>query len=349
MFSNIVIMFINLINKLIPKVKQRVVISTFPDYDDMTRAIVEEESVTILLGDRYSKKPLWLPESVNTVQKKSLIGLWYLVTSSKIYFTHGLYRGFKTVNSNKQLVINLWHGMPIKNIGFLDGKREVPDFHIVYSSSEFFCPILAKAFNVDIERVLISKLPRNKILCRGAHNKSLLFLKEKYSKVIVWLPTYRKSTFGDVRTDSENSEALILNDLNLHDLNIELIKNKALLIIKPHPMALRCKVLASLNFSNILVINEDWLVSRNATLYELLSYSSELWTDFSSVAIDYMSTGKTIKFIIPDFDSYKSNRGFTFDIGAVPLPGETIQTHTELLQSLKENKKIAYNSHVFLK
>ena len=55
----------NLINFLTPK-KNKIVISSFPDFDDMTRGIVPliSNRVVIILCDAKSQKPSWLPKHI---------------------------------------------------------------------------------------------------------------------------------------------------------------------------------------------------------------------------------------------------------------------------------------------
>ena len=90
-----------------------------------------------------------------------------------------------------------------------------------------------------------------------------------------------------------------------------------------------------IELSNVKIINEAWLSDKDTTLYELLSISDALWTDYSSVFVDYLVTDKPILFIMPDFYSYKGKRGFTFEIEDEKLPGYTITEQDSLFDKLK--------------
>lgn len=339
MIYNLVGWVINLFNEYIPKSKGIVSISTFPDYDDMCRGVLEVQGgrVIVLLQNKYAQKPFWVPVNVKGVKKNSIVGLYYLFRSSKIYYTHGIFGFFKVIDENKQLVINLWHGMPIKNIGYLDGKSIVSNFHYVLSSSPFFVSIISKAFGVRKDKVLIDTLPRNKILLRKSNNKKLSKIKSKYKKIHIWLPTYRKSSVGDIRNDGNSSSIFGFDGLNLELLNNALVDTESLLIVKPHPMALQVKSFYE-KLSNIIIINENWLYEHELTLYELLSTVDTLWTDFSSVFIDFLLVNKPIIFVIPDFNQYKNNRGFTFPLNREMLPGPVIESKEELISYLKLNR-----------
>jgi CDP-glycerol glycerophosphotransferase (TagB/SpsB family) len=326
---------LNLLNRLIPKKGERIIISSFPDFDDMTRAILEKESVIVLLGQKRSKKPKWLPSNVRFFYKYSLKGLWLFLTASKIYYTHGMYRGFKKVSESKQLVINLWHGMPLKKIGLLDGKGVICDAHYVYCSSEFFAPVICSSFGIWRDQLIIDTLPRNRILLRQSDNNYLSSLTAKYERIIVWLPTYRKSNAGDIRSDgsSENSSVFGFEGLDSEKLDLILANKNNLVIVKPHPMAVFTST--NMTLKNIKVIDESWLYAKGVTLYELLSISDELWTDFSSVYVDYELTGKKILFTATDLEEMKLGRGLNFDIDEINLPGPLVQTNFELLDYIR--------------
>lgn len=348
MFEIIGLLF-NLLNKVIPK-RNKVVISSFPDYEDMTRGVISqllETEVIVLLTSANSKAPIWLPAHVKSCPKNSLKGAWHILTSSEIYYTHGLFSFFNKINKSKQVVINMWHGMPLKNIGLLDGKTNVPDSHYLYSTSVFFQDIMARSFGKISEDVLISGLPRNNILTQTVTNPTLNVLKEQYEKIYVWLPTYRKSNVGDVRIDGASSSLYGFDDFDIENLNRIMEEQNTLVIIKPHPMA----VVGSYNadLTNVKLINEEWLFINGMTLYELLAASDMLWTDFSSVFVDYLLTKKTILFLIPDFDEYKKNRGLTFDINETKLPGVVFFDENSFIAYLKsnENKKGDRGEQIF--
>lgn len=325
-------------NLIIPKFKFKTCIVAYPDLDDMTRGlvphIIKTDNCYILTSSNYTgKRPVWLPGNVNVVRKTSILGLWHLLTCSKIYFTHGIFSFFKKISRNRQSVINVWHGMPLKSIGLLDGKKSVPDCHTVYSTSEFFAPIMAKA--LGCEDVRVCGLPRNDLLSMG-NDLSQTSYKKKIKYSIIWLPTYRVSKVGDVRIDGSNSSLLPFDDLDITYINDVLKELNAVLYIKPHPMALTMsKPMLKDDINNLKIINDEWLEQEGFTLYEMLSQSDMLWTDFSSVFIDYLITNKPVKFIISDFEEYKNNRGFTYSLNEHPLPGQVITSKKEFYAMLK--------------
>ena len=332
---------LNLLNVILFK-KKRTSIISFPDFDDQTRGILNHldghEVVILTSGDR-EKRPGWVNEGILIIRKNSILGIWMLLTSNQIFFTHGIFEGFKKIAYSRQKLINMWHGMPLKNVGFLDNKSgPLPDFHYAYSTSPFFQKIMSKVFDKKLCEILISGLPRNDILTTSVVNPTLIKCKKEYDSVYVWLPTFRKSNIGDIRDDGSTTSIYCFDDFNVDKLNEILKKKNSLVIIKPHPMAVLDKV--SDGYSNIMLINENWLFANEMSLYELLGASDMLWTDFSSVFVDYLLTKKPILFLAPDLESYKNNRGFTFDLSQTELPGEIITVERELFEFLNSEQKL---------
>ncbi|MDA9297887.1 CDP-glycerol glycerophosphotransferase family protein [Pseudomonadales bacterium] len=338
-----------LLNCCVPKTSGKIIFNGFPDFEDMLRGLLPylDGNIIVLVKEPNLVRPNWLPLQVEIVQKHSFMGFWHILTSAEIYYTHGLFSFFRTISSEKQFVVNLWHGMGLKNVGLLDGKKNMPQSHKTICTSPFFQKVQAETFGMNLEDVLICGLPRNDILNKKTANTELIRIREKYSKCYVWLPTYRKSGVGDIRIDGDTSSVFCFDDFDYIRLNILLVEKNEVLIIKPHPMAVLDKFNEEL--SNIKIISESWLTKNSTTLYELLSVSDSLWTDYSSVFVDYLVTDKPIVFIAPDLELYKKSRGFSFDINEIQLPGISITTQDEFFDlafkppsqgSIKMNKEI---------
>ena len=65
---------------------------------------------------RYNKLIANYTESTNylIIRKKSFLGVYYFCKSKYVFFTHGLFNDIDI--SKRQVNINLWHGMPLKNL-----------------------------------------------------------------------------------------------------------------------------------------------------------------------------------------------------------------------------------------
>lgn len=326
-------LLINALNYLLPKFKGREVFIGYPDYDDMLRGLtlVKPEGLIVLISSNSVKRPLWLPNNYKVINKKSLLGMYYLLTSTKVYFTHGIYQGFKALPRERQYLFNLWHGMPLKKIGKIDNNTIIQESHSILSTSEYFRGIISKAFGVLPSEVQVLGLPRNLLLENKQRSEELEYMFSSFKKIYLWLPTYRKSIKGDVRKDGDSDNILGSDDYCLKEINEKLSQDNCLLIIKPHPMAGYSSY--EDNLSSIVIINEEWLVERSATLYQLMSYTDLLITDYSSVIFDYMITNKKILLTNNDVEQYHGNRGFIFSPEEIGLP--TVSNTGALIEALR--------------
>lgn len=301
---------------IIPKDSRKIVVHAYPNYDDTVRAIVghiDQVNMNvrlIILTDGVVSVPEWANKKfVHHFAKLSVWGVWFYLRSKYIFFTHGLFSVLKL--NSQQVVVNLWHGMPIKAIGLLDkNNRSTPRFNYTIATSRVFAKTVAQSFGVNSKQVIEVGLPRMDILRKEVVNPKLLSLTRKYSKVLVWLPTYRRSVFGDFRVDGDDSLGVYgLTDFDESDFIKVLEELDVLVIVKPHPMSIEAGMpIVYDSDSRLRLINEEWLQRNDLTLYELLSASDGLITDVSSVYVDYKVLARPIIIVFQDEESYLSDR-----------------------------------------
>lgn len=277
----------------------------------------------------------------NIVLKKSFEGILAFLSAKYVVSTHGY---FPSVSLNKkQKDINLWHGMPFKRIGLMleetsDAKygneQFATDFGI--ATSDVFQDIMSRSFGVDRNRIHITGQPCNDALVCKTNVLCKLGITKKYEKVLVWLPTYRKSVVGVKREDGKSDAfgVAVVMQHHFEELNRILHEKNYLLIIKPHPMDAICS-LKFMESEYIKVYQNSDLAEQYIQLYELLAESDLLLTDYSSVFIDYMITNKPIAFVCDDLDQYGNNRGFTFENPRSYMPGALLTCPEELFVYLK--------------
>ncbi|MBV4425513.1 CDP-glycerol glycerophosphotransferase family protein [Clostridium tyrobutyricum] len=343
-----IIKICRLINMILKKKKNKICFCSFPDFSDNCMAIfnyiIEKKLIKyeiIWLVDNY-----YVPDSINllkeifkikVIKKNSILGVYNYMTSKYIFYTHGLFKGVECLN--KQIVINLWHGMPLKNIEYLDNKTksEVPKFTYTIATSVKFQDILSKAFCVDKNNVLITGSPRNDKINEFKNILSKLNIEaNKCDKKILWMPTYRKSIIGELRTDGNYSlgKLPLLNNEELKELNKYLKNNNDFLIIKLHPM----DKLQEDDFdilSNIKIITKKHFENIGEQLYSIFQEVDALITDYSSVYFDFLLLDKPIGFIMDDLSKYKNNRGFVFKDIYDWIPGPIINELDQLYEFIE--------------
>ena len=272
-------------------------------------------------------------QGYNCSYKWSIKTLWLVLRAQIFFISHKVGDIFPVV-PKRGIVINLWHGTPIKKIGF-DSLREsiwINDFKktgrkMPYDRWDYF--IAASPNTTFIFREAM-QLPNNKIKSLGQPRTDAIYsnlgndtiqskifkkikLTEKIDKKIriLYAPTFRNND----RATLEIKHTLIA-------INQAIGENKnALLLFKPHPLGKA--IFDDLLFESLPnIIN----VSTEDT-QDMLYISDILITDYSSIMFDFMITDKPIISHIFDYDEYVSENGglyFTFDeIGTVTVINRT--------------------------
>lgn len=219
-----------------------------------------------------------------------------------IFFTHDFL--LRSADRKiEQLVVCLWHGCGVKAAG--EEKAPAAFDYLTITGPAFF-NIHGPIFRVEKDKMLPLGYPRNDIIKNG-NQKAKDYVKSIASdneKIIVWMPTFRKSTL----TDCEEAKCIHSGDLplvegveNLHKIDEICGKEGIVLLIKRHPFQPKYSE-ESEAFSNIKFISSEDLKSEGVDLYALLHETSGLISDYSSVATDYMLLDKPM---------FKSNTSFS--------------------------------------
>ena len=253
---------LSIINAIIPK-GPIIIFNSFPDASGNSLAlyeyIVKERKdltqkyklVWCIGGNDTEKVRSFLQKRTGekahiVVKKKSLFGIIIYFVSKYVVSTHGYFPGIKTASG--QTHVNLWHVMPFKRIGRLleevhtNGKSDEAD--ITISTSPAFTKLMAQSFGIDEKAVLLSGQPCNDSLFFEHDALAMLGIqKSKYNKIVMWMPTYRKSAVGDIRVDGKVDSFGVATVLSMHrqELEKQLDSLGILLLIKPHPMDVLCQ------------------------------------------------------------------------------------------------------------
>ncbi len=298
-----------------PKYRTQVTLCTYPDFDDTTRAFVDALSGTaadlVVLTEPDCVRPLWADrEHVRILTRKSAQGIWAYLTSRYVFFTHGCY-SFPCLSA-RQVIINLWHGMPFKRIAYLDPANPralVPRSHKTIASGESWRPIVAQAFGLAESDVILTPHPRlDRLAEPSAHLREVL---GSPRLLVAWLPTFRAASVrttvdGDPRCD-------VVNDgVALDAVERVLERHDAVCVVKPHPMAQVTPDALSRYRRIRLVTNKD-LAAASASVYELLAASDVLVSDVSSVVVEWMALDRPTVLFMEDWAAYERTRGFIVD------------------------------------
>lgn len=231
----------------------------------------------------------------------SLRGLLAFATSAFVFYSHHIYP-FARARAGQKLV-NLWHGMPIKRIGYLDERDRhavIPATHSI-ATSRYFQGIVAASFGLSPQNVFLVGLPRNDWQLQPD-----LGVREQLAgsgRLVLWLPTFRRSSRGMLRTDGRGSA---VSPEILQALDKRLAPG-ARLVVKLHPND-ALNDAAWPEFGNVSLLKHVQVLARKINLYRLIGAADAVITDYSSVAVDAAGYGKPVALYAPDVSEYA--RGF---------------------------------------
>lgn len=231
----------------------------------------------------------------------------YSMKACAVFITHSLFDAMPVFFKRKTTVIDLWHGVSLKRISFLDKnlglKSRFMDtlkskrINYMISNSEDFAPIYASSFKIGTEKVRSFGFPTIEYLRKPSLfslNNNNYFPDGK--RIVLYAPTFRDYEF----------ENPIFKPHTLKWLNEELENSNSLFYIKLHPTE---RTPSLEGFENIKILNSSF------DIYKLCLYTDYLISDYSSVFLDFISAfpERIVALYVPDFDTYKSIRDFNFD------------------------------------
>lgn len=340
--QRVVIILYSCLRWVVPTRRNQIAFISVPDYADNSRALFSAimaspnaktfrlvwlaRDAAVSVERVRSDFPDGIPAQVRVIAKNSLRGLFWFLRSRYVFATHGTYRFVRS--GVHQTIVNLWHGMPIKKLGaqIESVSRADLDFaHYSVSTSEFYATIIADAFLMEPQNVLVTGLPRNEWLLQPTPKHHAL--RGGHSQLVVWLPTFRLHNLnGYVFGDAADPSAGVSQEI-LADMDKKLDGADVLVLLKFHPADVRNSEQWP-SYRNIRVMADGEFRRGGYDVYRLLACAEALITDYSSVAVDFLITGRPIGVFAPDRHAY--TRGF--------IPGilEKLETFCHRLDTIDD-------------
>lgn len=275
----------------------------------------------------------------------SLSGIYKYLRSRIIIVDHGASDMFYFVGKRnyRKLVINLWHGIPIKKLdGIMPNSKMNWDLMPVSSSIE---KKLYREYNVTSKLPIIG-MPRNQYLHEAGEEEitSILSDIKKYIDftprfIISYAPTYRHHSATDL---------FPFEDYNSNELIKFCSDNEILVIFRFHPNEIgksNNKIDDLLKDKHFIMGNRD----RFARMQELLLVSDFLITDYSGNYYDFLVLKKVTIFFPYDKADYEKRYGFATDYSDISSKSscftqeEFIKLMTELISNPKRLDKWIQN------
>ena len=223
--------------------------------------------------------------------------------------------------------INVWHGVPLKNIGTFQNpknKKFGKKFdNVISAQSKMDKTTMSVAFNLPMERVLDFGLPRHDWLMgtikkpqRYLGSTQLIQSKLINRKLMLYAPTFR----------DEDRNGFPLSPEQLVQWAQVLEKHNWVLGIRAHvvsrPNIEQCQ-------SNILNLSGEEFNHGEA----VLECSDVLVTDYSSICLDFSLLDRPILGLDVSFEPY--SRGFLLDFDTL-FPGQFYRDFPDFLKKVEQ-------------
>lgn len=275
-----------------------------------------------------------LPSFVTPVFFPS-IKYFYELATAKVWIDNCRKRSY--VRKRKgQYYIQTWHGcIPLKRIEG-DVEEELKKEYVksarndskmtdlMLSDSDFCSELYRRAFWYSGD-ILKSGTPRlDTLFNHSEKNKSVVCRKlniDPAVKVLLYAPTFRAN---------HNLECYNLNYAALKEQLESSFGGKWIILVRMHPN------LTSKEIQKLNIHYNEWL--KNASdyedMYELLSCSDCLITDYSSTMFEAALISTKVFLYITDYNDYYNDRGFYFDFYSLPFP--IAHNNEELLKNISD-------------
>lgn len=317
-----------------------IIFESYPDFTDNTYPLFIE-----IINNEYFKKYKiiwWTSENkkelskrfnrkIITINKNNFINkirFFYYTYTSKVLICCNRYL-FK--KNPKQILFYLTHGLTVKSVRDYYNTPKCVDYFL--STSKHFEDMQSYQFKIEKEKIISLGYPRNDYFFNSSVDITKLFDKQ-YKKYIIWYPTFRQHK-GNKISHSSISLPIIHDVEKAKIVNESAKENDVLIILKPH-FAQDMSLINGNDFSNIVIINDDFYKKNNIQAYEFLSKTDALISDYSSVYFDYLFANKPIALTFEDFEEYSKNPGFAIDMNKYMAGGIILDNEIDMCDFIKD-------------
>lgn len=287
--------------------------------------VIDDENKRQILAEEYGSQYF--------ISSQSREGLRTILDSG-VWITSAGLPAYTLKNNPDRIVVNLWHGIPLKKIALMEehaGRLQKIYFRKLFSekytyiltTSSHLVSVMAKSFAVPSGKVKVWGQPRNDSILQSSSREAFLHKigvqPEQCRKLILYAPTFR---------DGKETWLFPFADYDGRGLDEFLEKKGWYMCLRTH----LSENLDASRFSSahIRFANEDVAddIAQWMGCFDLLI------TDYSSIYLDYLLLEKPIVFLPYDKEEYLKNRGMNFPYDKV-TPGPKPQNQKDFLGSME--------------
>ncbi len=238
-----------------------------------------------------------------------------------------------------QTYLNTWHGTPLKRMGYdmpggaFDSANTLRNFvhaDVLLSQNPHMTRMYTDAYRLEgmLPGVILEagypRTDRQHLDAAGRADGEQLLRAAGIDiagrTLVVYAPTWKGTDFG---SPVDEAVELAATTAGLQ----ELLGERYLVALKVHQAVHKSMASRGGSVSAPLIPND---VPTNL----VLGLADVLITDYSSIFVDFLGTGRPVVFYTPDRDDYSRDRGTYFD--DEPLPGPVATTVPELAAAILE-------------
>ncbi|MDF2869547.1 MAG: CDP-glycerol:poly(glycerophosphate) glycerophosphotransferase [Anaerocolumna sp.] len=307
--------------RLLPIQKNKVVICNVWGFGDNTKYVTEELAARQrkdldLIFITNHPEAAGAPKGVTVYKSNSMKAIYSLATA-RIWLDNNRKESY-IKKRKKQYYIQTWHGgIALKKIEkdyaahlgkayIKNAKRDSAMTDLYISNSDFCTKMYRRSFWYK-GPILECGSPRNDILIKPKKGIGERLRKElgigKDTKIALYAPTYREG--------KNNVAAYSLEYDRLISGLTEKFGGNWIVAVRLHPLVAAQS--SALKYGRG-VINASYY----RDIYELMSESDILITDYSNIMFEFSLTGKPVFLYASDKREYDDGRGFYFDYSTLP-------------------------------
>lgn len=282
--------------------------------------------------------------NAKVVKWYSIEYMQHLATSKYIFNDTTFYPFF--IKRTGQVYTNTWHGTPLKQLGIhLDNpvasgnvQKNFLLSDYIWVNNRYTEDKLISAYQLDgiyKGNMITGPSPRNSVLYNDdVRSRVRKKIAASNKKVIFYMPTWRDQ-YGVGKAMPRACEQYKFLDFLESSL--------------PEGYTLYYKLHDYVKDTYMSKLGKVQKVPQDIELYDFLSASDVLITDYSSVMFDYIGTGRSVYLYVYDIEDYLQDRGLYQDIDSLPF----FKYHeaNDLLNGLvsKESHSSMYSDEVLKK
>ncbi len=265
--------------------------------------------------------------------------VYYLATSKYYIYDHNNVLNNLPIRE-EQILVNLWHGCPFKRGKGASAEKSNKE-DVVAATSDFWKEYMASFLLCDVRKVQSLGFPRNDYFFYTDEKALQKWESEegwnRFTKIVFWMPTFRKSKNVSLSENyfvAETGLPIVKTIEDMQCLNTIFRDMDSLLVFKVHRLQAECSAFNQ-QYSNIRILKDEDILKKGLQLYQIISLSDALITDYSSISNDYLLLDRPMIFTLDDYEEYKRSRGFTMEDPIRYFPGHHVYNRTELFDAIQ--------------